>query len=413
MFSVMRYLLFVFLTFTFIKQLSAQSCCGELTTESFGQIIRYDSVYAEAQPNYNGITTDLTVRITESLENLCEQKPLILLIHGGGFSAGTPALMDSVATEFARRGYLTASINYRLGFQGPTLTCPMDTSELIRAWYRATQDAKSAVRWFKERHDLFGIDTNLIFAGGWSAGGYTLSGLAWMNDESEKPWQANQLNDTLINNQLYQRPDLGSVQGISNMNNYNTSIAGIFSFSSSFLFPEHQDENERTAILYFNNKSDQYEIPWEDCTLDAWNYLCPNGLPKSCGIEAMLNQFEDFNIEYRYTLYETNICSHNLHEPCFPYFQEEISKITEFLNDISQCEIVGEDQILKTHNNLTYLIHLEELESFLLNYENWSFVNTLGQTSKINSTSYNNFATGFYYCYLSNSKQPPMKVYIY
>lgn len=69
-------------------------------------------------------------------------------------------------------------------------------------------------RWFKQRNEAFRIDTNLIFAGGWSAGGYTLSGLAWMNDESEKPFQANALNDTLVNNMIYNRPDLGSVQGI-------------------------------------------------------------------------------------------------------------------------------------------------------------------------------------------------------
>lgn len=409
----MRFLLFVFLTFSFIKQLSAQSCCGELTTESFGQIVRYDSIYAQDQPDYNGTPTDLTLRITESLENTCEQKPLILLIHGGGFSAGSPSIMDSVATEFARRGYLTASIEYRLGFKGPTLTCPMDTVELIRAWYRASQDAKSAVRWFKERHSQFGIDTNLVFAGGWSAGGYALSGLAWMNDESEKPWQANQLNDTLVNNLLYQRPDLGSVHGISNINSHTSTVAGIFSFSSSFLFPEHQDENERTAILYFNNKFDQYEIPWEGCNSDAWNYLCPSGLPKSCGIEAMLNQFEDFNIEHRYTLYETNICSHNLHEPCFPYFQEEVSKITEFLNDISQCEIVGEEELLTNQRSKTYLIHSEELERFLLPYTNWTFINTLGQNYTINSASCNDLSTGFYYSFLPNSKQTPIKVYVY
>lgn len=409
----MRCLLFVYLILGCIKQTVGQSCCGELTAESFGQIVRYDSIYALDQPDYNGNPIDLTVRITESLENSCEQRPLILLIHGGGFSAGSPTVMDSVATEFARRGYLSASIKYRLGFQGPTLTCPMDTVELIRAWYRATQDAKSAVRWFKERHIQFGIDTNLVFAGGWSAGGYTLSGLAWMNDESEKPWQTNQLNDTLINNFLYERPDLGSVHGISNINSHTSRIAGIFSFSSSFLFPEHQDENERTAILYFNNKSDQYEIPWENCTTDAWNYLCPNGLPKSCGIEAMLNQFEDFNIEHRYTLYETNICSHNLHEPCFPYFQEEISKIADFLNDISQCEIVGEDKLSSIHHSKAYLIHLEELESFLLPYTNYTFINTLGQKLTINSSSYLDITVGFYYCFLPDSKQPPIKVYVY
>lgn len=409
----MRVFVFMVLIVILFKQSTAQSCCGILTEENFGQIVRYDSTYALDQPTYSGDEVDLTVRITESLENTCEQKPLILLIHGGGFSSGSPTVMDSVATEFARRGYLTASIKYRLGFNGPTITCPMDTVELIRAWYRATQDAKSAVRWFKERHDVFGIDTNLIFAGGWSAGGYTLSGLAWMNDESEKPWQAGQLNDTLINNLNYDRPDLGGVHGISNLNSYSSNITGIFSFSSSFMYPEHQNESERTAVLYFNNKSDQYEIPWEDCSTDTWNYLCPSGLPKSCGIEAMIDQFEQFNIEYQYTLYETSICSHNLHEPCFPFFQEEISKISAFLNGLSLCDAVGLDELENVSRKQTFLIPKTELETFLSAHSNYIIINTLGQNIKIDSTSINEMSSGVYYCLLQNSRQSPLKIYVY
>jgi len=408
-----KLLLTVSLIFIFLNGFS-QSCCGELTSPFYTNIIRYDSVYAAAQPTFASNNINLSVRITDASQNTCTKRPLIILLHGGGFSSGTPALMDSVATQFARRGYLTASIQYRLGFKGSTLTCPMDTTELIRAWYRATQDAKSAVRWFKQRNEAFRIDTNLIFAGGWSAGGYTLSGLAWMNDESEKPFQANALNDTLINNTLYTRPDLGSVQGISNLNGYSTTVKGIFSFSSSFMFPNHLDADEQTGILYFNNKLDQYEIPWEDCTQPAWNYLCPNGIPKSCGIESLTETLTSYNIPFQYTLFETTICSHNLHEPCFPMFQQEINEISTFLNDLSDCPITIDIANIKNQNNSKIIsLNEEELLYFIQQHQDWTIASSSGIQIKLGKNTQPHIAKGIYVCYNSNPTIPKIRLNVY
>ncbi len=395
----MKKLLFTFILNFFILNGFSQSCCGDLRTPLYTELTRTDSIYATAQPTYSGNTVNLSVRITDAAQNTCLKRPLILLIHGGGFSSGNPSLMDSVATEFARRGYLTASIQYRLGFNGPTLTCPMDTTELIRAWYRASQDAKSAVRWFKQRSESFRIDTNLIFAGGWSAGGYTLTGLAWMNDESEKPYHSNQLNDTLINNTLYPRPDLGSVQGISNLNGHSTTVKGIFSFSSSFIFPNHLDNDEQTAILYFNNKLDQYLIPWENCNQAAWNYLCPNGIPKSCGIEALTETLLFYNIPHQYTLFETATCSHNLHEPCFPMFQQEITEISNFLYDLSDCPISTDLKSFTSKPNLKIILLNEyELLNFIQHHQDWTLISSSGKQIKLTKNFQSTIAKGLYTC---------------
>ena len=390
-----------------------QSCCGELINEVFTNIIRFDSVYSEAQPNYLGSNVSLSVRITDSPDNTCNKRPLIILMHGGGFSLGTPSLMDSIATEFTRRGYLTASIQYRLGYKGGSITCPMDTVELIRAWYRASQDAKSAVRWFKEHHDTFRIDTNLVFAGGWSAGGYALTGLAWMNEDDEKPIQTGQLNDTLINNQLYVRPDLGSVNGITNLNGFSSKVKGIFSFSSSFLFPEHLDENDQTPLLYFNNKMDEIGIPWQNCDEDAWIYSCPAGLPKSCGIESMINLFLQYNVAYQYTLFETTICIHYLHDPCFPMFQAEVEQIALFLNNLSECQTVtGYDEAdLDNHTN-SIIISDDDFALFKSKYSGFVLINSIGASFHLNQLEKNILSKGFYYCISKNNSLSPFKVFV-
>jgi hypothetical protein len=375
----------------------SQSCCGELINEIYPNIIRHNTTYSTNQLDFNGLNISLSARITEATDNQCEKKPFVLLIHGGGFGAGSPNLMDSIATELAKRGYFTASIQYRLGFKGSSTTCPMDTVELIRAWYRASQDAKSAIRFFKERHEEFNLDTNLFFAGGWSAGGYVLTGLAWMNDDSEKPIQAGLLNDTLIGGQLYTRPDLGSPHGTSNINGYSTNVKGIFSFSSSFLFPEHLDETENTAMIYFNNKLDEFGIPWETCEQDAWDYLCPQGLPKSCGIESMLDLFNLYNIPFQYTLFETPTCSHNLHEPCFPMFQNEVDQLVQFLNELSECPIVtGNHTNISSQSTITLVISENEIDDFVNKHSNWSLLDSKGALFQLPNNK--RLSKGFYHC---------------
>lgn len=407
-----KVILTMLLNLLFVSGFS-QSCCGELKSPFYSEIIRYDSIYATAQPMFSGNSINLSVRITDAPQNTCTKRPLIILLHGGGFSAGTPSLMDSVATHFARLGYLTASIQYRLGFKGSSITCPMDTTELIRAWYRAVQDAKSAVRWFKERNETFKIDTNLVFAGGWSAGGCTLSGLTWMNDESEKPIQAGYLNDTIINNVLYTRPDLESVQGIANLNGFSATVKGIFSFSSSFMFPDHLDADEQTALLYFNNKLDQYEIPWENCNQPAWNYLCPNGIPKSCGIESLTEILTTFNIPHQYTLFETTICSHNLHDPCFPMFQQEIDEISTFLNNLSDCPITTVIATIKNHYDLNIVtMNEEDLIFFIQEHQDWTLYSAYGTKIKLSKNSQSRIAKGMYICCSYDTNTPLMRLLV-
>jgi len=45
-------------------------------------------------------------------------RPLIIWAHGGSFQSGTSADADVVALSqaFAKKGFVCASINYRLGF---------------------------------------------------------------------------------------------------------------------------------------------------------------------------------------------------------------------------------------------------------------------------------------------------------
>lgn len=89
--------------------------------------------------------------------------PVIIYVHGGGWMSGhtrhSGAFENwpSVLASLAGRGYVVASLNYRLSSEAPSPA--------------AEQDVKSAVRWLRGNAARFGIDKRHIGIWGGSAGG--------------------------------------------------------------------------------------------------------------------------------------------------------------------------------------------------------------------------------------------------
>ncbi|MBI5256164.1 MAG: alpha/beta hydrolase [Burkholderiales bacterium] len=84
-------------------------------------------------------------------------RPLIVLVHGGGWRSGERANLAPLAIGLAQRGYAAASVSYRLS---PEAGYPA-----------AVHDVKAAVRWLRDQAPVLGIDATRIAVGGGSAGG--------------------------------------------------------------------------------------------------------------------------------------------------------------------------------------------------------------------------------------------------
>lgn len=102
-------------------------------------------------------------------------RPVLVLAFGGGFVAGfkRDPLISSIAQDFARRGYVTASIDYRF-FE----TTPATEDEFNIAVMQSMHDMKAAVRFLREDADgadIYGTRGDVIFVGGVSAGGIMAS----------------------------------------------------------------------------------------------------------------------------------------------------------------------------------------------------------------------------------------------
>ena len=90
--------------------------------------------------------------------------PVVMYVHGGGFSMLSKDTHRVMALVFARRGYLVFNINYRLG---PKNLHPVPL-----------EDACDALIWVHENCARYGGDPNRIALAGESAGGNLVTALA-------------------------------------------------------------------------------------------------------------------------------------------------------------------------------------------------------------------------------------------
>jgi acetyl esterase/lipase len=96
-------------------------------------------------------------------------RPLVIWVHGGGWSrgdarqSGTFADWPGVLAMLAARGYVVASVDYRLSGEAK-FPAPV-------------QDVKAAIRFLRSRAGDYGIDPSRVYLWGGSAGGH-LAGLA-------------------------------------------------------------------------------------------------------------------------------------------------------------------------------------------------------------------------------------------
>jgi len=96
--------------------------------------------------------------------------PLVIFVHGGGFSGGNRTHGHPFCQFLADSGIHAATITYTLYMKGKDFGCGGMLSEKVRAIQLAAFQARCATQWFINHSASLGIDTAKIFLGGSSAG---------------------------------------------------------------------------------------------------------------------------------------------------------------------------------------------------------------------------------------------------
>ncbi|MBK8338866.1 MAG: T9SS type A sorting domain-containing protein [Flavobacteriales bacterium] len=256
-----------------------------VTPDQFPFTVEADLVYG-ADTNYLGLVDTLRLDLYKPLGNADAMRPLLLMVHGGTWLGGCkddPNGIVPMVHQFVKRGYVVASVNYRLGWHkddfvpgavaGFGITpwpeayrsfYALDSAELKRAIFRGMQDVKGAIRWLKARAEQDSTCLDKVFVGGESAGAFVAIATAFLDDPSEKPSACEALLDAAppytqvlnatafecayetfaIDPGMLMRPDLGPVEGDLNLNGYDASVRGVAGFYGG--------------------------VPWEAFDLDWW-----------------------------------------------------------------------------------------------------------------------------------------------
>ena len=163
--------------------LTSAGCFPTVTPPGPGPLRYRDAVFTEVTKeagitygsavNLSGTTVSLKLDKYVPTGDTVTGRPAVVWIHGGSFCCGDKTSSEIVdeATTFAKKGYVTVSINYRLEPGGCTGSAPPGTC--LGAIREATEDAQTAVRFVRANASAWGVDPQRIAVGGTSAGAIT------------------------------------------------------------------------------------------------------------------------------------------------------------------------------------------------------------------------------------------------
>ncbi len=175
-----------------------------------------------------------------------QKHPLLVLLHGGAFFFGDKGNrnMRVWCENFAKCGYVVASVNYRLGFA-------ISKNSIQQCGYQAIQDAHAALRHLVANAEEYRIDPDYIFLAGTSAGSITALGAAFMNNENCPPF--------VTKNKLQKK--CGSLHTSGNEHRDKVKIRAIANMWGA-VYDLHELDGSRIPVVSFHGTSDKV-VPFD------------------------------------------------------------------------------------------------------------------------------------------------------
>lgn len=189
-------------------------------------------------------------------------RPVVVFLHGGAFMFGDKrnSLQHTMTDYLVRRGYVVASVNYRLGISFGGLF------SVERTIYRGVQDVREAMSYLIEHADEYRIDINQIYLSGNSAGAILSLTTAFMD--------ADEVFDSV--KKRIGRDDLGALEPAPNSDSEKFDIAGVVSMWGGLIDTVVITERDRDIpVLLFHGTADDI-VP------------CESGLPFQVGFDSWL-----------------------------------------------------------------------------------------------------------------------------
>ncbi|MEN6428085.1 MAG: carboxylesterase family protein [Phycisphaerales bacterium] len=118
----------------------------------------------------------LYLNVWTAAKDAGERRPVMVWIYGGAFNGGAANSFDG--TNFAKKGVVLVTFNYRIGVFGLLAHPELSAESGKGSGCYGIQDQIAALRWVKENIVQFGGEPNNVTIFGQSAGGISVSILA-------------------------------------------------------------------------------------------------------------------------------------------------------------------------------------------------------------------------------------------
>jgi acetyl esterase/lipase len=194
------------------------SCASPVITDSEGvtakKIVIFDDITYRSGES-QAWKLDLAMLETSGEE----LRPALVIIHGGGWNAGDKRDRPyrSMLLDYALKGYVTISVNYRLTREAPIPAC--------------IEDCKCAVRWLKAHAKEYHVDTSRIVAYGHSAGAHLVLMLGLAGPEA-------------------------GLEGDGGWNDFSSSITAVAGGSPPTALPGRYANSEKySPVTYISDKA--------------------------------------------------------------------------------------------------------------------------------------------------------------
>lgn len=249
--------------------------------------------------------------------SITHPKPGIVFVHGGGWRSGYRTNFTPMAIGLAQRGYVTATISYRLAGEAK--------------YPAAIHDVKAAVRWLRRNAKKYGVNPQQIAVAGGSAGGQIAS-LTGVTNSLEK-----------FDPQLHRSPISSDVQAIIN-------IDGLSDFTSEAARLHEDDPRKKpsAAGFWFDGRYAEKTDLWHEASPTFYvNKDTPpilfliSAQPRfSVGYQEMIEKMKPFGIAYQVSQISESPHSFWLFDP---WLQPSINIVEQFLN--RQFKITRSDSV--------------------------------------------------------------------
>ncbi|MCB9169203.1 MAG: alpha/beta hydrolase [Flavobacteriales bacterium] len=320
------------------RVVSGQDCSIPFTTALFPTTQEMNLLYGTAV-RYDGGSEDLRLNLFKPIGDGQVQRPLVVLVHGGGFWDGDRSDLNALCEEFASMGWAAATISYRLDFYGTWLLGPpwtYDDAEVVRAAYRAQQDLRGAVRFLKARHAQDSTSTENVVLMGFSAGAIACLHAGYVDDPSEKPSSCNAIGDVVHLFTHYSRPDLGPIEGTLNLNGWTDDALAVASCYGGIIDTSYISAPLEPALYTYHQTGD----PVVGCGYQQGLWGMPLGvndgypwLYGSCAIDPRIQHLGPPPGHYLFHPYDGN--THGVHDEPLIY-----GEAREFLRELF-CTYTG------------------------------------------------------------------------